>query len=212
MIDENSELRAFVLIDQMQPQYAAFVGTVARGSVPIPGMAELIIEIAPATRTYELLDGAVKSTAVVPAFQILEREYGTLELHSRSIEEVRTAGHRILSQLGLGERSRQTPRIVTSSIVTNVSPYVAQLLDRHRDGSLIVPHENLFLMEAEPAAYIALVANEVEKYLALKLIHFNCIGAFGRLYVSGSVEAVKSAQKIAEETIEAIASANKEKE
>ena len=212
MRQQDSALRAYVLIDRMQPQYAAFVGTVARGSVPLPGMGELIIEVAPASRTYELLDSAVKSTTVVPAFQILEREFGTLELHSDSIEEVRTAGRRILEQLGLTERSRQTPRVAASTIVTNVSPYVAQLLDRQRQGSLIVPHENLFLMEVEPAAYIALAANEVEKHGDVKLIHFDCIGAFGRLYVSGSVEAVKSAQTVAEETIAAIANDSEERE
>jgi len=208
----ESALRAYVLIDRMQPQYAAFVGTVARGSVPLPGMAELIIEVAPASRTYELLDRAVKSTTVAPAFQILEREFGTLELHSESVEEVRTAGRRILEQLELTERSRQAPCVAASTIVTNVSPYVAQLLDRHRQGSLIIPHENLFLMEVEPAAYIALAANEVEKHSDVKLIHFDCIGAFGRLYVSGSVEAVKSAQKVAEETITAITEGSTEKE
>ena len=66
---------------------------------------------------------------------------------------------------------------------------------------MIVPHESLFLMEVEPAAYIALVANEVEKASDTKLIHFNCIGAFGRLYVSGDIETVKRAQLTAEEAI-----------
>jgi len=207
-----SELRAYVLLDRIQPQYAAFVGTVARGSVPLPGMAQLIVEVAPASKTYELLDDAVKSTTVVPAFQILEREFGTLELHSESIEEIRTAGRRILEQLELPERSRQRPRVVASTIVTNVSPYVAQLLDRDRQGSLLIPHENLFLMEVEPAAYIAWAANEVEKRGDVKLIHFDCIGAFGRLYVAGSVEAVKSARRVAEETLHAIADDCEEKE
>ena len=201
MGSNNANLRAYVLIDSMQPQYAAFVGTVAQGSVPVPGMSELLLELSPASRTYALLDEAVKSTDVLPAFQIVEREYGVLELHSTSIEEINTAGRRILQALELSERSRQAPEIVASRIVTNVSPYLAQLLDRNREGSMIIPHESLFLMEVEPAAYIALAANEVEKESNAKLVHFNCIGAFGRLYVSGDVETVKRAQLAAEEAI-----------
>jgi len=201
MGESRANLRAYVVIEHMQPQYAAFVGTVSQGSVPVPGMAELIIELAPASRTYALLDTAVKSTNVLPAFQIVEREYGVLELHSSSVEEINTAGCRILEALELSERSRQAPEIVASRIVTNVSAHLAQLLDRTCEGSMIIPHESLYLMEVEPAAYIALAANEVEKASNAKLIHFNCIGAFGRLYVAGDVETVKQAQLAAENAI-----------
>lgn len=195
----RAKLRAYALIDQMQPQYTAFIGTVSKGSVPTPGMAQLLIEVGPASRTLELLDIAVKSSNVLPAFLIVEREYGTLELHSESVEEVNTAGQRILEKLGLDEQSRTPPGIVTSQIITNVSPYLAQLLGRLRQGSMIIAHENLFLMEVIPAAYIAIAANEVEKASDVKLIHFDPIGVYGRLFVSGSVESVKTAQRAAEE-------------
>jgi len=201
----TATLRAYTLIDSMQPQYAAFIGTVARGSVPTPGMAELLIELGPASRTYELLDAAVKSSDVLPAFLIVEREYGTLELHSQSVEEINTAGRRILESLGVSERSRTAPQVITSRIVTNVSPYLAQLLDRTRQGSMIVPHESLFMMEVAPAAYVAAAANEVEKASTMKLVHFDPIGAYGRLFVSGSVESVKTAQRAAEEKLAKIA-------
>ncbi len=195
----KAELRAYALIDRMQPQYTAFIGTVSKGSVPTPGMAQLLIEVGPASRTFELLDTAVKSSNVLPAFLIVEREYGTLELHSESVAEVSTAGQRILEELGLDEQSRIPPSIVTSQIITNVSPYLAQLLGRLRQGSMIISHENLFLMEVIPAAYIAIAANEVEKASDVKLIHFDPIGAYGRLFVSGSVESAKTAQRAAEE-------------
>jgi len=96
----RAKLRVYALIDQMQPQYTAFIGTVSKGSVPTPGMAQLLIEVGPASRTFELLDTAVKSSNVLPAFLIVEREYGTLELHSESVAEVNTAGQRILEELG----------------------------------------------------------------------------------------------------------------
>jgi hypothetical protein len=33
------DLRAYVFIDKLQPQYAAFLGTVAKGFLPLAGMA-----------------------------------------------------------------------------------------------------------------------------------------------------------------------------
>ena len=38
------ELRTFLLIDSMQPQFAALTGTLMTGDVPVEGNAELIIE------------------------------------------------------------------------------------------------------------------------------------------------------------------------
>ncbi|GFP28146.1 hypothetical protein HKBW3S33_01563, partial [Candidatus Hakubella thermalkaliphila] len=35
------QLRTFVFIDRMQPQFAAFEGTMVHGEIPVEGMAEL---------------------------------------------------------------------------------------------------------------------------------------------------------------------------
>ena len=50
------ELRTFVLIDSMQAQYAALTGKLLRGDVPVEGMAEIFVELAPASDVYEVLD------------------------------------------------------------------------------------------------------------------------------------------------------------
>ena len=41
------DLRSYVYLDSLQPQYAAFLGTVAQGFLPIAGMASLYVEISP---------------------------------------------------------------------------------------------------------------------------------------------------------------------
>lgn len=46
MADEFS-LRAYCFLDRMQPQYAAFVGTITQGDLPVEGMASLYVEMAP---------------------------------------------------------------------------------------------------------------------------------------------------------------------
>jgi len=42
-----AELRCYVFLDSLQPQYASFLGTVAQGFLPTPGEASLFVEIAP---------------------------------------------------------------------------------------------------------------------------------------------------------------------
>jgi hypothetical protein len=198
------ELRAFVLVDSMQPQYAAFLGSELEGDVPIVNMAQLIIELSPGSGVYSLLDSALKQTEVKPGLLTVEREFGLVEMHSFSVEDVQEAGMAILSACGLEVEDRVKPRIVSSDVVTNVSPYQAQLLNKYRKGSLIVPGESLFIMEVEPAAYIALATNEAEKASEMSLIHFNPIGKYGRSYIAGTEAEIRTARKAAEDTIQQI--------
>ena len=46
----NIDLRSFVFLDSLQPQYAAFIGTTAQGFLPLAHDASLFVEIAPRDR------------------------------------------------------------------------------------------------------------------------------------------------------------------
>ena len=76
------DLRSYVFLDSLQPQYAAFLGTVASGFLPLAGDASLYVEISPGIEINRLTDIALKSTRVHPGMQIVERYYGLLEVHS----------------------------------------------------------------------------------------------------------------------------------
>jgi len=194
----NLELRTYVIVDNMQPQYAAVTGTVTKGDIPLAGMSELYIELAPGSGVYDLLNIALKATNAKPAFQIIEREYGEIELHDFSPDEVKQAGEAILDSCGLKISDRMKPRIVSEQIISNVNAYQAQLINRDgRHGSVLVPGESLFIMEIEPAAYISLAVNEAEKNADIKVVSFDPVGRFGRLYVSGSESEVRSARQAA---------------
>ncbi len=69
------ELRAFALIDSMQPQYAAFLGSELEGDVPIVGMAQLLVELSPGSGVYSLLNSSLKHTGVKPGLLTVEREF-----------------------------------------------------------------------------------------------------------------------------------------
>jgi ethanolamine utilization microcompartment shell protein EutS len=204
MQNSKFQLRAFVLIDNMQPQYSAFLGTVSRGDVPISGMAELFLELAPGSEVYGMLDVALKATDVKTGFQDVEREFGMIELHAPTVDIVEQAGRSILDKYGLSIDDRKKPKVVSAKIINNITPYQAQLINRFRQGSLLVPGESLFIMEVEPAVYITYATNESEKKADIKLLHFDPVGKYGRLYVAGNESQVKTAMESAVGAIEFI--------
>lgn len=202
---ENLDLRTFAIVDNMQPQYAAITGTVSKGDIPLAGMSELYIELAPGSGVYDLMNAALKASSAKPAFQIVEREYGEIELHSFSPDDVKQAGEAILEACGLTIMDRMRPRIVSEQIISNVDAYQAQLINRDsRHGSVLVPGESVFIMEVEPAAYISVAVNEAEKNADIKVVTFDPVGRYGRLYVSGLQSEVRSARDAAIAAIESM--------
>ena len=198
-------LRTYAFLDNMQPQYAAMTGTVVKGDPCLSGMAQLYIELEPGSGIYSLLDAAVKVSNAKPGFLIVEREYGEIELHSFNIDDVQEAGRAILAACKLSVQDRQKPVIVSEQIITRVDPYQAQLINRSRHGSLLLPDENLLIMEVEPAAYISIAVNEAEKAADIKIITFDPVGKYGRMYVSSNqVAEVQTALEAAVAALKAI--------
>jgi len=188
------ELRTFAFIDRIQPQMAALLGSIGSGDPVVEGMAQLFLEIAPGSDVYALVDAAVKSSGVRPGSQVVERQYGMAELHSNSQDSVRQAGQTVLDLIGMSEKDAQPVELVSAKIISNVDAYQAQLVNRTRKGSLLVAGESMLVVECQPAAYISLIGNEVEKATALKIIDVRGVGQFGRLWVSGFHADVQAAQ------------------
>src|ERR1051325_1978778 len=102
---------------------------------------------------HRVIDTALKSTAVHPA------------------------GDAILKHLGAKEEDRVKPKVVSNQIIRAIEPMHAMIIDKIRFGSMIEPGQSLFIMECEPAAYIALAANEAEKAANIKLMDVTPYGA-----------------------------------
>src|SRR5271169_2030267 len=117
------QLRTYAFIDSMQPQAAAHVAATCQGDVPVAGMSELFIEVAPGNEIFRCADVALKAADVRPALQIIEREFGLLETHSHTQSEVQAAGEAVLEYLGMRAADRLRPKIASSQFVTNVNPY-----------------------------------------------------------------------------------------
>ncbi|MCE8516839.1 BMC domain-containing protein [Ruegeria pomeroyi] len=197
-------IRALVQIDNLQPKFAAFNGATVQGSVPLAGDTVLIGEFAPGNGVFTLIDRALKASSVETTTQLVEREFGFFILRSSSNAEVSAARDAILAELGQSMSDRIKPTVASTQLITSVEPYQAQLLNKWRKGSLIVPGQTLGIVECEPAAYITQAANEAEKAANIDIVEVRAVGKFGRLFVSGGEDDVKNALEAASAAIEAI--------
>ena len=163
-------LRGYVFLDSLQPQLAAFTGTTCRGFLPLAGQASLWVETAPGMIINRVTDVALKATRSVPAVQVVERAFGLLEIHHDDKGEVQSAGDAILSYLKIDPNDYVRPKVVSNQVIRAVEPYHAQLVNRNRQGMMLIPGQSLFILETEPAAWIVAAANEAEKAANVNLV------------------------------------------
>ena len=148
-----AELRSFIFIDQLQPRTMCYLGTWIRGSLPRSRMAAQIIEVAPGLDIEPLTDVALKHAEVQGGILVVERQYGYLEIHSRSTAAVRAAAAAVLDELGTSADKAMKPQVLASKIVTRIDHQHAFLINRNKLGSMILQGESLFVLEMQPAAY-----------------------------------------------------------
>lgn len=196
-----AELRTYIFLDSLQPQFASFQATVSQGFLPRPFQAALFVEISPGMEINRVTDVALKATNVTPGMQIVERLYGLLEIHSDSQADVRAAGRAILEALGLKEEDRIKPEVTTSQVIRRISDYHSQLINRMRHGNMIEPGQTLYVMECAPAGYAALAANEAEKAAHINVLEVRAFGSFGRVYLGGEERDIDVAYRAAEQAI-----------
>lgn len=205
------DLRAYVFLDSLQPQFASYQATVAKGFLPTQGQASLMVEISPGIEINRITDIALKSNDVTPGMQIVERLYGMLEIHSDSQAEVRAAGDAILAELGVSESERLKPKILTNQIIRCLSDHQTQLINRMRYGNMILAGQSLFILECEPAAYAALAANEAEKAADINILDVRAFGSFGRVYLGGEDKDIDVAAPAAVQAVEQLTGRTKKK-
>ncbi|NJL00293.1 MAG: hypothetical protein HC910_06860 [Spirulinaceae cyanobacterium SM2_1_0] len=182
-------------MDSLQPQHAAYMGTVSIGFLPLPGDTSLWIEISPGIEINRVTDVALKSTIVRPGVLMVERLYGLLEIHSSRQGDTRAAGQAILAALGVERRDCLKPRVISSQVIRNMDAHHVQLINRTRRGQMLLAGQTLYVFEVEPAAYAALAANEAEKAASINILQISAVGSFGRLYLGGEERDILAAEQ-----------------
>jgi len=194
----RAELRVYLLVEDLQPQFAAYLGTPtrARGYPPFAGDHSLIIEVAPALAIERVIDLALRAeSAVEPGILFVERQFGVLELHGRDLNAVNRAGQAVLDGTGSSAADQLAPRILYHDIIEDVTDQHAVIINRNRQGSMLMPGESLLVYEMTPALFAAVAANEAERAApGITVVDVQMIGAAGRLYLSGRLPDIRAAR------------------
>lgn len=193
------ELRVYLQIKDLQPQFAALLGTPtrARGYPPYAGQHALIVEVAPGLAIERVTDLALRAVPEVePGILFVERQFGVLEVHGDSLEDVEEAGRAILTGIGADPSDQLRPRILYHDVIEEITDQHAVIINRNRQASMLLPGQSLLVFEMTPALFAAVAANEAEKAAAdLTLVDVQMIGAAGRVYLAGSTESVNLARE-----------------
>ncbi|OIP38721.1 MAG: hypothetical protein AUK47_11260 [Deltaproteobacteria bacterium CG2_30_63_29] len=189
------DLRCFTYIDVLQPQLASFIQTVSKGFQPLERMAALLIEVQPGMSINQVTDVILKATTVMPGLQVVERQYGALEVHDFDQGQIREGGRAALDYYGIEETDRLKPKILTEQTITGVDGHQAMLINRMRHGDFLLEGQTLYVMECHPAGYAAIAANEAEKAAEIHLLEVSFFGAFGRLYLGGYEAEIEEAAR-----------------
>lgn len=182
---KNFELRTYTFLDQLQPQLAQFIAKDNRVYDPAEYDSALFIEIAPAMEIHTMIDRALKSTRVRLGSVVTERIFGMMQVHHHDQGEVVEAGEGILRFTGLTVGNRAEVKVLASKIIRSIEQDHAIFFTGTSKGNMVVAGESVFILEATPAAYLAIACNEALKAADIKLITVQPFGASGRLVMSG---------------------------
>jgi hypothetical protein len=193
------ELRVYLLVKDLQRQFAAYLGTPtrARGYPPFEGEHSLIVEVAPALAIERVTDLALRAVpGVEPGLLYVERQFGVLEVHGPDLAEVERAGQAILAGLRADAADQLRPKILFSDVIEDVTDRQAVIINRNRGGSMVMPGDALLVCEVTPALFATVAANEAERAApGVTLVDVSMIGLAGRVYMSGAAADVLRAQQ-----------------
>ena len=198
---KRQELRVYLPIYDLQPQFSAYLSTPlrARGYPPFEGQHSLIIEVSPALAIHRITDLALKAAPdMEPGILFTERQYGLLELHSSKRKELDEVGAAILKGIKSKASDQLSPKILFEDIIEDLSDQHSIILNRSRTASMLVPGHSLLVFEMAPALFACVAANEAEKATPAVIINdVQMMGVSGRVFISGSTsDLVKSKEAI----------------
>lgn len=203
-----TELRVYLQIEALQPQFAAYLSspTRARGYPAFAGQSSLIIEVAPALAIHRVTDLALKEAPdMEPGILYTERQFGLMELHADSMGELNAAGQAILDGIGAKPQDQLKPQILYHDIIEDLSDQHAIILNRSREASILVPGVALLIYEMAPALFACVAANEAERAVPTAVINdVQMMGATGRVFMSGTLAEMQLARETITSTLQAI--------
>ena len=197
-------LRVYSYLDRMQPQYAAFVGTITQGDLPTEGMASLYVEVAPGNEVFRLVDIAVKSTeATTGRADRRTRVWHVRDPFPVAIGSAGSGPDRVGPAWLAASAERIKPFIASVQIITNVDPVPvadSEPFPPRLDAGARVRRCWCWNVLRPPTS--TMPCNEAEKGANIKILHVSSVGRFGRMWLSGSEAEIVTARNAAVKALE----------
>ena len=198
------ELRGALVLDEMQPQFAATIAANSDGFFPVAGETAFWLEVRPGIVVNRLLDVALKGCDVKPGALITERSYGTLEVHGPDQGQVREAGRRMLAAAGVRAEDGLRPNVMNDEVIRALDDHQAMMINKSRAGMLVLGRDTLYTLELNPAIWVLLAANEAEKAAPIRLVGLGNNGAVGRLRLAGTDAAIDAAVEAVQRALRSV--------
>ncbi|MBM4352734.1 MAG: hypothetical protein FJ109_02905 [Deltaproteobacteria bacterium] len=198
MSDKVFELRTYTFIDSLQPQLAQYIAKDNRVYDPAEFDAAVFLELAPAMEIHKMIDLVLKRTKVRLGSLVTERHFGMMQIHHADQGEVLEAGRIVFDQTGLSVANRAEVKILASHIIRGVEQDHAISFTALAKGNMVLAGDSILILEATPAAYLAIACNEALKAARVKLNTVIPWGATGRLIMSGPESEIDSASDAAQ--------------
>ena len=203
-----TEIRVYLPIYDLQPQFAAYLSTPlrARGYPPFKGQHSLIIVVAPVLAIHRISDLALKAAPdMEPGILFTERQFGLLELHSYDRQELDAVGTAILKGVGAKADEQLAPTVLFDDIIEDLSDQHAIILNRSRSASMLIPGESLLLSEVTPALFACVAANEAERAAPNAVLNdVQMMGVSGRIFMSGALADLAKARDAIGEVLKSV--------
>lgn len=196
-------VRSHVYVDCMQPQYAVLMAREASASPVAVGMAQIILELDPATEVVRAMDLVLKETNVSPGMLRVASTYGIMEVHSQSRADIDYASRVLQDAYGPAEEQMK-PEVLALRTISNIDPRQSELFRTSLRTSCEIAHRSLLLFEVMPACFAALACNEAEKHAGVDVIDMRWSSSRGRAFVCGTEEQVRAAAEAITEKMEGL--------
>ena len=188
-----------VFIDSLQPQLAAYMGSVSQ-TLPIPGDACLWMSF---TGNGGSPGHRHRAESQQCSWQmVVERTFGSMALYHRD-----RAGAPLRRCGAGGDRTRSTSvrqQVSWTEVIRAITPDHTVLINRQNRRGSMIDRDSMFILETEPAGYVLYAANEAEKASNITLVDVKAVGAFGRLTLAGREGDVEEAAAAAMRAIDHI--------
>ena len=99
----------------------------------------------------------------------------------------------------------QVDRFECDEVVRQVDSHHAMLINRKRDGMLLLAQDTLYTLEVAPAIWALLAANEAEKASPIRIVGLQNHGAVGRLRLAGTDAEIDAAHAAVHRALQSVA-------